>query len=115
MSEMNYMRTGDYLIPDMQLKVTEPKELGKYGRMRREFLKNHKPMIYNDMILEETLFPHLWEIQETATARMEQMMEELLKQNPGPDKKTNQMGWVQHRNMLKAQVEEVILAELINN
>ena len=43
------------------------------------------------------------------------MMEELLKQNPEPDKKTNQMGWVQHMNMLKAQAEEVILTELINN
>ena len=115
MTEMNYMRTGDYLIPDMQLKVTEPKELGKYGRMRREFLKNHKPMIYNDMILEETLFPHLWEIQETATVRKEQMMAELLKQNPAPDKKTMQMEWIKHMNMLDAQVEEEILAELINN
>ena len=43
------------------------------------------------------------------------MMEELLKQNPEPDKKTNQTGWVQHMNMLKAQAEEVILTELINN
>ncbi|RGH67620.1 TnpV protein [Ruminococcus sp. AM33-14] len=65
--------------------------------------------------MEETLFSHLWEIQETATARVEQMMEELLKQNLEPDKKTNQMGWVQHMNMLKAQAEEVILTELINN
>ncbi|MBD8932259.1 MAG: TnpV protein, partial [Ruminococcus sp.] len=47
--------------------------------------------------------------------RQEQMMEELLKQNLEPDKKTNQMGWVQHMNMLKAQAEEVILTELINN
>lgn len=59
--------------------------------------------------------PHLWEIQETATARMEQMMAELLKANPAPDKKSNQMAWVQHMNMLKAQAEEVILTELINS
>ena len=61
------------------------------------------------------LYPHLWEIQETATARMEQMMAELLKANPAPDKKSNQMAWVQHMNMLKSQAEEVILTELINS
>lgn len=65
--------------------------------------------------LSEKLYPHLWEIQETATARMEQMMANLLKANPAPDKKLNQMAWVQHMNMLKAQAEEVILTELINS
>ena len=49
------------------------------------------------------------------TARMEQMMADLLKANPAPDKKSNQMAWVQHMNMLKAQAEEVILTELINS
>ena len=61
------------------------------------------------------VFDALREIQETATARMEQMMAELLKANPAPDKKLNQMAWVQHMNMLKAQAEEVILTELINS
>lgn len=89
--------------------------LGKYGRMRRAFLQENNTLLYNHLILTEKLYPHLWEIQETATARMEQMMADLLKANPAPDKKLNQMAWVQHMNMLKAQAEEVILTELINS
>ena len=93
----------------------EQKPVGKYGRMRRAFLQENNTLLYNHLILTEKLYPHLWEIQETATARMEQMMAELLKANPAPDKKSNQMAWVQHMNMLKAQAEEVILTELINS
>lgn len=70
-------------------------------------------MVYSDMVLSETLFPHLREIDRTAQARMEQMMQQLLQRNPAPDKKQNQMAWVQHMNSLKAQAEEVILTELV--
>lgn len=115
MMELNYTKNGDYLIPDIQLSVQEQKPLGKYGRMRRAFLQENNTLLYNHLILTEKLYPHLWEIQETATARMEQMMADLLKANPAPDKKLNQMAWVQHMNMLKAQAEEVILTELINS
>ena len=115
MMELNYTKNGDYLIPDIQLSVQEQKPLGKYGRMRRAFLQENNTLLYNHLILTEKLYPHLLEIQETATARMEQMMADLLKANPAPDKKSNQMAWVQHMNMLKAQAEEVILTELINS
>ena len=97
------------------MSVQEQKPLGKYGRMRRAFLQENNTLLYNHLILTEKLYPHLWEIQETATARMEQMMADLLKANPAPDKKSNQMAWVQYMNMLKAQAEEVILTELINS
>ena len=112
---MTYIQNGDYLIPDLKLSQQPEKPLGKYGRMRKTYLKEHRPILYNQMLLSEKLYPHLWEIQETATARMEQMMAELLKANPAPDKKSNQMAWVPHMNMLKAQAEEVILTELINS
>ena len=68
---------------------------------------------YCDSIGFQKLFPHLWEIQETAERRLNQMMEELLAQNPAPDKATDPMAWVQHMNSLKAQAEETIFAELI--
>ena len=113
MMEMTYTKNGDYLIPNIQMELQEEKPLGKYGR--RAYLQENNTLLYNHLILTEKLYPHLWEIQETATARMEQMMAELLKANPAPDKKSNQMAWVQHMNMLKAQAEEVILTELINS
>ncbi|WP_395815276.1 TnpV protein [Clostridium sp. C45] len=113
--EITYNQIGEYLIPDIELQTTETKSLGKYARMRRAFLKENKPMTYNDMILTETLFPHLWEVDETANKRMELLMNQLLEKNPAPNKKENQMDWVKHMNMLKAQAEEVVMSELINS
>ena len=115
MSKLTYIRCGDYDIPNLKLSEQPETSIGKYGRMRKSYLKKHRPILYNHLLMSEKLYPHLWEIQETATARMEQMMTELLKANPAPDKKSNQMAWVQHMNMLKAQAEEVILTELINS
>ena len=111
--ELTYKEVGMVQIPDVQMTVTQRRSLGKYGRMRKNFLREHRPMTYEDMKLTETLFPHLWEVQDTATNRLERMMEELLQKDPAPDKKTDQMGWVRHLNALKAQAEEVILSELV--
>lgn len=115
MVEITYTQNGDYLIPDIQLTPIEEESLGKYGRMRRAFLKEQQPMLYDSLTLTEKLFPHLYEIQRTASTRVEQIMGELLKKNPPPDKMTDQMGWVRHMNSLKAQAEETVLQELIYN
>ena len=112
---MTYIQNGDYLIPDLKLSQQPEKPLGKYGRMRRNYLKQHHPVLYNSMLLNGTLYPHLMELEQTAESRMQQMMTELLKQNPAPDKAKNQLMWVQHMNSLKAQAEEVVMTELINN
>ena len=113
MSEMTYRQDGDYKIPNITLKNQSDRELGKYGRMRREFLEQNKPMLLADLILTEELFPHLWEIEDTANARVELLMKQYLEQNPAPDKETDQMGWVRHMNSLRAQAEEVVMTELI--
>ena len=115
MKELTYTKQGEYYLPNLTLGETEEQPLGKYGMMRRSFLQENKPILYNDLILKGKLFDHLREIEETANRRLEQMMKELLEKNPAPDKKTHQMEWVQHMNALKAQAEEVILNELINS
>ena len=115
MSEMTYRQAGDYRIPNIRLENEETRPLGKYGRMRRAFLDQNNPMLLNDLILTETLFPHLWEIEETAKARVKLLMNQYLKNNPAPDKETQQMAWVQHMESLKAQAEEVVMTELINS
>ena len=66
MNELTYTQNGDYFIPDLKLEHPETKPLGKYGRMRRAFLQENNPMLLNDLILTEQLFPHLQEIDETA-------------------------------------------------
>ena len=109
--ELIYTSCGDYLIPDIRLSYTSDKPLGKYGRMRRVFLAENNPILLDDMILTETLFPYLWEIDETAHRRVEQIMTELLEKNPAPDKSTQQLAWVQHMSSLKAQAEEIVNPE----
>ena len=108
-------KCGDYYIPDIRLAHTEAQTLGKYGRMRRTFLEQNNPMLFNDMVLTETLFPHLWEVQQTCEKRMDLLMADLLVKNPSPDKATQQLAWVAHMNSLKAQAEEIVASELIYN
>ena len=111
-SNLSYTQTGDYLLPNLTLH--QPKTpLGKYGRMRLSFLRQQRPVLYNTMLLNGSLYPHLMEVEQTAESRMQQTMEQLLKQNPAPDKESRQMAWVQHMNSLKAQAEELVLTELI--
>ena len=109
---VTYSTVGDYQLPNLTLNQPR-KPLGKYGRLRRTYLMNHRPVLYNTMLLNGSLYPHLMEVEQTAESRMQQMMTELLKQNPAPDKEKNQMGWVRHMNNLRTQTEETILAELI--
>ena len=113
MNNLAYIQVGAYYIPDIRLQPIGAKELGKYGRMRRAFLQEHKPILFDDLVLTEQLFPHLYEVQETAKARVERIMEGLLEKNPAPEKEKDAMAWVRHMNMLKVQAEEIVMAELI--
>ena len=111
-SSLNYTKIGDYQLPNLTLNQPR-KPLGKYGRLRRTYLKEQHPVLYHTMLMNGSLYPHLMEVEQTAESRMRQTMAQLLKQTPAPDKAQNQLMWVQHMNSLKAQVEEVILMELI--
>ena len=110
----SYSTIGDYQLPNLTLHQP-PKPLGRYGRMRRAYLMEHRPVLYHTMLLNGSLYPHLLEVEQTTQSRMQQLMNSLLKQNPAPDKESQQIAWVQHMNRLKAQVEEVILTELIHS
>ena len=114
-NELTFTKVGDYSLPNLTLQNPESQPIGRYGRMRRDYLKNHRPILYNRLILSEKLYPHLTEIEETANRRMEQMMDELTKANGLTEqmKSENPMLWVQTMNSLKAQAEETILTELI--
>jgi hypothetical protein len=81
--------------------------------MRKNYLKDHRPILYNRFALSETLFPHCLEIEDAANERLELMMNQLTAQTPSPDRATDPMGWAAHMNSLKAQAEETILSELI--
>ena len=115
MNELTYTRSGDYWIPNLSLSQQETQSLGKYGRLRKKYLQEHRPVLWNSLILSEKLYPHLREIDETANRQLEQMMPALM-QSAGVTealKASDPMKWVGLMNSLKAQAEEVILTELI--
>ena len=116
-NNLTYARCGGYKIPNLTLSETENKPLGKYGRMRKKYLQEHRPVLWNSMILSEKLYPHLREIDEAANARLEKLMSELMKQNGVTEslKASDPMKWTGLMNNLKAQAEEIIFNELIYN
>lgn len=113
---LTYSPNGDYLIPDLTM-TEQSQPIGKYGRLRKNYLKDHRPVLYNSLLLQEKLYPHLLEIDRTAHSRIEQMMPELMKSAGVTEslKAADPMRWVGLMNNLKAQAEETILAELIYN
>ena len=115
MSQLTYWANGDYLIPNLTLTEQERQPLGKYGRMRKNYLKEHRPVLWNSLLLSEKLYPHLREIDEAANSRLEQLMPELMKAAGVTEalKASDPMKWTGLMNSLKAQAEEVILNELI--
>ena len=109
---VTYSTVGDYQLPNLILNQPR-KPLGKYGRLRRTYLKEQRPVLYHTMLMNGSLYPHLMEVEQNAAAVKEHLMTELLKANPTPDKAQNQLMWVQHMNSLKAQAEELVMTELI--
>ena len=110
-----YIQCGDYLIPDLGLTEQEQKPLGKYGRMRREYLENNRSGLYTRMILDGTLMEHLHEIDETCQQRLDQMIPQMAKAEGVTEnlKATDQMAWVGWMNSIHASTEEAILQELV--
>ncbi|MGM9604725.1 MAG: TnpV protein, partial [Faecousia sp.] len=104
---LTYRQNGDYLIPNLELSEQPVKPLGKYGRMRKTYLKEHRPILYSQMLLSEKLYPHLLEIDETANSRLEQMIPELAKAAGATEalKASDPMRWVGLMNNCKAQAE----------
>ena len=102
------------LIPN--LTAEEPMEmLGKYGRMRQRYLEQHKPILFQTMLLNGELTAHLREIDKTANEQLNSLMRVLAKEAGATEqlKATDQLAWVGLMNNLKAQAEELILTELV--
>ena len=108
-NNLTYTQNGDYLIPDLSLSEQPEKPLGKYGRMRKAYLKEHRPLIYNQLLLTEKLYPHLIEIDETANSRLEQMMSQLAESAGATEelKARDPMRWVGLMNTCKAQTADL--------
>ena len=110
-----YRQEGDYLIPNLALPDEPEYQIGKHGRMRRSYLKEYRKILYNNYVLEGTLFKHLAEIDQACNERIENIISAMAKQEGVTEalKATNQMEWVRYMNSIRNRAEEIILTELV--
>ena len=115
MTELSYTIHGDYAIPNLKLSNPADQPIGKYGRMRKRYLQEYRPILYNYLVLSETLYPHLLEIDNAANQRMDTLLQQLAKDAGVTEKlkAADPMRWVGLMNTVKAQAEEILMAELI--
>lgn len=115
MTEITYTTVNGVQLPNLSLPETQP--LGKYGRLRQRYLKEHRPVLWNSLLLTGRLYEHLSEIEETAQARIDLMLPKLAASAGVTEKlkASDPLKWTGLMNSCKAQAEEVILSELIYN
>jgi len=114
MLNITYLLVGDYLLPDIVLcEPPDAEPLAKYGMMRKNFLKQHRPISYNRLLLSERLYLHCREVQQLAESRLEIIMDQIIKHDPPPNKADDGLAWAARMGMLKHVAEESVLAELV--
>ena len=114
MKELNFIKSGDYYVPDIRLSKPNIR-LGKWGRMRKEYVRLQHPVLFSEMVLTEKLYQHCAEIEAAAQHRMDVILPQLIKHYGVTEqlKAENQLEWVRQMNACVAQAEETIKGELI--
>ena len=110
-----YTQVGDVLLPNLSIGEDEQRPIGKYGRMRKRYLKEEHPVVFSELLLSGKLYPHLLEIDEACEGRMELLVLQMAKREGVTEelKATNQMEWIRRMNSIRSQAEEIVLHELI--
>ena len=113
-NSIEYVLAGDYYIPDLKL-PNEERTIGKYGRMHRDYLKEHKPIRFNDLVLEGQLWTYLADLDEQAQSRLQMIIRQMQEAESVTEelKAKDQMAWVRAMNSIQNRAEEIILRELI--
>lgn len=114
MQELNYIRCGDYYIPDICL-PEEARPIGRWGRMHRDYIKEHNPIRFNVLCLSGKLWTYLADLNEQTQSRLELIIEQM-KAAEGVTEELNaadQMAWVGAMNSIRHRAEEIILREMI--
>ena len=110
-----YHQEGDYLIPNLYLPDEPEYQIGKYGRLRRSYLKEHRPVLYANFLTAGTLHRHLAAIDQACDERMEIIISAMTKQEGVTKalKAADQMEWVRRMNSIRSRAEEIVLTELV--
>lgn len=114
MNELTYIPVGDYYVPDLKL-PEETRPIGHWGRLHREYLKEYRPIIYNNLDLSGKLWTYLADINEQPQERLEVLIEQMKEAEGVTEelKAVDQMEWVRRMNSIRDRAEELILSELI--
>ena len=110
-----YELIGDYYIPVLTLSSDEQRPIGKWGRMHRDYIKEHRPIFFNDLVLSGQLWTYLADLNEQAKERLSLIVDQL-KASEGVSeelKAADQMTWVRSMNSIRNRAEEIILREMI--
>ena len=112
--EMQYIRVGDYFIPDLEL-PQESRPIGRWGRLHREYLREQRPIQYNCLLLSGKLWTYLADLNEQAKDSLEQMIDHMKAAEGVTEelKAADPMAWVGAMNNIRNRAEEIILQELI--
>ena len=112
---IQYHKSGDYYLPDLTIEDQEIHPLGKYGRMRKRYLKEHRPVLYTNLLLAGELFSHLAEIDKACENRMDLLTHQMAELEGVTEalKASDQMEWVRRMNSIRSRAEEILLHELV--
>ena len=113
---IQYIRSGDYFIPDLKL-IEETRPIGKWGRMHREYLKEHHPIQYTNLVLSCKLWTYLADLNEQTQERLDRIIQQMKEVEGVTEglKAADPMLWVQRMNNIRNRAEEIIREELIYN
>ena len=113
-NKLGYLKVGDYFVPDLKL-PQENRSIGKYGRMHRDYLQEHNPIRFDDLVLEGKLWTYLADLNEQAQNRLQLIIRQMQEAESVNDelKENNQMAWVQAMNSIHNRAEELVLHELV--
>ena len=111
---LGFLQVGDYFIPDLKLSQ-ENRSIGKYGRMHRDYLQEHNPIRFDDLVLEGKLWTYLADLNEQAQNRLQLIIKQMQEAECVNDelKEKNQMAWVQAMNSIHNRAEEIVIHELV--
>ncbi len=110
-----YRREGDYLIPNLELPDMEHYQIGKYGHLRQTYLREHRPVLNNTMLLNGTLNQHLAETNRVCSEYMDRIVAQMAEREGVTEalKASAQLEWVGRMNNIRNRVEEILLAEVV--
>ena len=114
-NKITYRKEGDYFIPNLSLPIQPTKPIGKYGRLRLNYLKDFNKGLYTELLIDGTLKQHLLDIDKSANERVHVLIKQFAKSENVNEylKEHHQMEWVQSMNNIKNRAEEIVLNEII--